>query len=50
MPSGISNDEVEINVTPIAAAAGSGMTLGATIQALNAPAASDSATSPDVAP
>jgi hypothetical protein len=49
-PSGISNEGIEIYVTPNAGAAGSGMTLGVSMQALNAPKASDSVTSPNVAP
>jgi hypothetical protein len=48
LPSGISSTQVTVRITPSAAAKGSTLTLGATAQALNAPAASGSATSPTV--
>jgi hypothetical protein len=48
LPSGIQTGEVVITVIPTPAAAGSKMTLGASVKALNAPPASGSATSPVV--
>jgi hypothetical protein len=48
LPSGIRSHLVAVTVTPSAAAVGNPMTLGASVQALNAPEAHDSVDSPNV--